>query len=267
MRYGEIISLGRHRLMCGDATNREDICRLLDGERVDLVLTDPPYGNRDIQNRDGRTGGGKCVANTGKYIQAQKYPQIIGNDNTDAAREHYSIMKELCKKFIIWGGNYFADFLPISRGWLFWNKKTGKSDFGDGELAWSNVCNKVKLYEHLWSGCFRAGSWKLNYGGGHGHGNNGRFHPTQKPVELHINILEDFTQPDDVILDCFGGSGTTLIAAEITGRTCYMMEISPEYCEIIADRYTKLKEDYPLTLTGSQSTALEPHPPEVPQTD
>ena len=259
MRYGEIITLGRHRLMCGDATNREDVYRLLDGERVNLVLTDPPYGNRDIQHNDGAIGNQKLQLlknpdrqNPGHWIQARKYPQIIGNDNTDAARKHYEIIKELCRKFIIWGGNYFADFLPISRGWLFWNKKTGKSDFGDGELAWSNVCNKVKLYEHLWSGCFRAGSWKLNYGG-----SQHRFHPTQKPVELHINILEDFTQPDDVILDCFGGSGTTLIAAEMAGRKCLMMEISPEYCEIIRERYTKLKEDYPLTLTGSDSTAQQ----------
>ena len=67
-------------------------------------------------------------------------------------------------------------------------------------------------------------------------------HPTQKPVELHMQILEDFTQPDDVILDCFGGSGTTLIACEITGRTCYMMEISPEYCDIIINRYNTLTE-------------------------
>ncbi|MBR0035346.1 MAG: site-specific DNA-methyltransferase, partial [Synergistaceae bacterium] len=64
----------------------------------------------------------------------------------------------------------------------------------------------------------------------------------QKPVELHMQILEDFTSPDDVILDCFGGSGTTLIACEITGRTCLMMEISPEYCDIIIDRYEQLAD-------------------------
>ena len=67
-----------------------------------------------------------------------------------------------------------------------------------------------------------------------------RIHPTQKPVELHMRILEDFTQPDDIILDCFGGSGTTLIACEMTGRKCLMMEISPEYCDVIIERYKEL---------------------------
>ena len=139
---------------------------------------------------------------------------------------------------IIWGGQNFTDFLPISKGWLWWDKLTGNNDFGDGEMAWTTCCKKIKKYTHLWNGACRAGTYKLEL--------RKRVHPTQKPVELHINILEDFTQPDDVILDCFGGSGTTLIAAEMAGRTCYMMEISPEYCEIIAERYYKLKEDYPL---------------------
>ena len=73
-------------------------------------------------------------------------------------------------------------------------------------------------------------------------GAQARLHPTQKPVELHMSILSDFSQPGDVILDCFGGSGTTLIAAELTGRTCLMMEISPDYCDIIKQRYEKLTE-------------------------
>ena len=90
------------------------------------------------------------------------------------------------------------------------------------------------MYSQLWSGCFREGSYTINP--------RPRVHVCQKPVELHMRILEDFTSPDDVILDCFGGSGTTLIACEITGRTCYMMEISPDYCDIIINRYNTLTE-------------------------
>ena len=111
-------------------------------------------------------------------------------------------------------------------------KGTEKLSFSDGELAWSNILTKIRKYEHKWNGCHIAGSQELNR----------RIHPTQKPVELHMRILEDFTQPDDVILDCFGGSGTTLIACEMTGRKCLMMEISPDYCDIIRDRYNKLTE-------------------------
>ena len=71
---------------------------------------------------------------------------------------------------------------------------------------------------------------------------NKRFHPTQKPIELHMRLLEDFSKPGDVIFDGFGGSGTTLIASELTGRKCLMMEVSPEYCDAIVDRYKQLME-------------------------
>ena len=74
-------------------------------------------------------------------------------------------------------------------------------------------------------------------------GSKARLHPTQKPVELHMQILEDFTKPKDVILDCFGGSGTTLIACNETGRKCLMMEISPDYCDVIINRYAKLMNE------------------------
>ena len=227
MQYGEIITLGRHKLMCGDATNREDIFRLLDGERVNLVLTDPPYGVRSVDRRTGKIGSGSMI-----------YPEVIGDTNTDMIREHYHIIRSICNNLIIWGGQNFTNFLPPSMGWLFWDKckNCETLSFGDGELAWSNISTKIKKYEFKWNGFCRDGNRDLN----------AKIHPNQKPVELHAKILEDFTQPDDVILDCFGGSGTTLIAAEITGRTCYMMEISPEYCEIIRERYCKLKEDYPL---------------------
>ena len=69
-----------------------------------------------------------------------------------------------------------------------------------------------------------------------------RWHPTQKPVELHMNILQDFSEPGDIVLDCFGGSGTTLIACEQVGRRCFMMELSPEYCGIIIERYMKVTQ-------------------------
>ena len=106
--------------------------------------------------------------------------------------------------------------------------------FGDGELAWCSFGKSVKRYAHTWDGFRRAGDLTLNP--------KPRVHPTQKPVELHARILEDFTQEGDIILDCFGGSGTTLIAAEITGRRCLMMELSPDYCNIIINRYNTLTE-------------------------
>ena len=224
MRYGEIIELGAHRLMCGDATSRDDVMRLVDGLKVDLVLTDPPYGIKVMGK--GSTGS------IGQY--GREYRTLIGDMNTDMAREHYHIARTISNKQIIWGGQNFTNFLPPSCGWIFWDKDKGtdKLAFSDGELAWGNILTRIKKYVHKWNGNNIAGSPELNK----------RIHPTQKPVELHMKILEDFSQPGDVILDCFGGSGTTLIACEMTGRKCLMMEISPEYCEIIKARYEKLTE-------------------------
>ena len=234
MKYGEIVQLGRHRLMCGDATKSEDVHELVGCEKVDLVLTDPPYGI----NIQGKNGGGYTGRNTtpdGKHHASPNYPRMINDDNCQCARDNYIIVKSLCDNLIFWGANNFADILPHSNGWLVWDKRVRlKNSFGHCELAWSNVCGGVKLYSHEWSGCFREGSYKLNP--------RPRVHVCQKPVELHAHILEDFSHEGDVILDCFGGSGTTLIACEITGRKCLMMELSPEYCDVIINRYNTLTE-------------------------
>lgn len=233
MTYGEIIPLGNHRLMCGDATRREDVMRLVDGESVGLVLTNPPYGI-SIQSPDGGISCGKNNrCSNGKHYDSPKYPAMINDDDCQCARDNYQIVKEICGAMIFWGANNFCDVLPCSNGWLVWDKRIRlKNSFSHCELAWSNVTNSVKYYAHEWSGCFREGSYTLNP--------RPRVHVTQKPVELHMRILEDFTQPGDVVLDCFGGSGTTLIACEMTGRKCLMMEISPEYCDVIAARFKGL---------------------------
>ncbi len=237
MKIGEIAELGWHRLMCGDATNRDDVMKLIDGETVDLVLTDPPYGILVVDRKRGTIGGSTSTGfsgKTSKVVEARQYSSVIGDYTTDMAEENYRILRSICKNMIIWGGQNFTRFLPPSCGWIFWDKEKGtdKLSFSDGELAWANILTKVKKYSHKWNGFVRAGDKTLNE----------KIHPTQKPVELHMKILEDFSKPGDVILDCFGGSGTTLIACEMTGRKCLMMEISPEYCDIIKTRYEKLTE-------------------------
>ncbi|MBR2207912.1 MAG: site-specific DNA-methyltransferase [Synergistaceae bacterium] len=239
MTYGEIVNLGVHRLMCGDATKREDVLKLIGDDKVDLVLTDPPYGMK-IQKKDGKIGGSEGKSRwylskkNNSNIKAVKYPLLIGDKNQDTARLNYDIIKDICKLQIIWGGQYFAHFLPVNGGWIFWDKLTGTTNFSDGELAWRSWGQKIVKYEQKWNGVIRAGRPELNL--------HSRVHPTQKPVELHMKILQDFSKEGDVVLDCFGGSGTTLIACNETGRKCLMMELSPEYCDIIADRYEKISQ-------------------------
>lgn len=235
MKYGEIYMLGNHRLMCGDATKQADVDKLVDGQKVDLVLTDPPYGMK-IQDKDGNIGGGQGrVVNRLREVftpNVMLHAVMIGDCSTESAHRHYDIVKRLTNRLIIWGGQYFADFLPVNGGWLFWDKNTGNNDFSDGELAWTSIGKRVRKYVQTWNGVCMGGNYKLN-----ARGTQARIHPTQKPVELHMKILEDFTKPGDVILDCFGGSGTTLIACNETGRKCLMMEISPDYCDVIINRY------------------------------
>lgn len=253
MKYGEIIQLGRHRLMCGDATNKDDVMRLIDGARINLVLQGPPYGmnvlyrgsNGNLKKRK------KFLEKDGRIKEinygARYYGKLVGDENSDSAKKNYEITKDIAKKLIFWGGNYFSDFLPVSGAWIFWDKENGASDFSDGELAWTNCGKRVRKYVHRWSGMMCAGSSLLNnLGGTKKHDTRSRCHPTQKPVELHAKILEDFSQENENILDCFGGSGTTLIACEITNRNCFMMEIVPEYCDVIISRYNKLKEREPM---------------------
>lgn len=236
-KRGDLWILGDHRVMCGDATDRADVERLMDGERADLVFTDPPYGtNKKTQGERGRIGGKAHLAmglrQEAFVTAARQYAPILGDHSTEAARLNWEIVEGFSDGQIVWGGNFFADFLPSSRGWLIWDKQNGGTAFADAELAWTSFDVPVKLYRFLWNGLCRKGSHAVNP--------VPRVHPTQKPVELHMDILSDFSEMGDIVLDCFGGSGTTLIACDMTGRQCRMMELSEAYVDIIVKRWQAL---------------------------
>lgn len=244
VQKGDVWQLGRHRLMCGDARSADDVRTLLDGATVDLNLTDPPYGVQIVKT-EGHICGAKPFGSkaqrgsTRRYAknaiipQPREYAPIIGDESTDTARDNYEIAKEVSDVQIIFGGNYFTDFLPPSRCWIVWDKKVPReSFFAQVELAWCSKDGNSLIYEHQWSGLIREGSRDLEL--------ETRVHPTQKPVGMLADIISDFTDDDGTVMDCFGGSGSTLIAAEHTGRTCYCMELSPEYCDIIIERWQNL---------------------------
>ena len=147
MQYGEIVNLGRHKIMCGDATSREDVLKLVGNEKINLVLTDPPYGI-NVQSNDGKIGG-----------KSKEYPVCVGDISSAMARENYFITRLVSNRQIIWGGQNFTDFLPPSCGWLFWDKCRSEGlSFSDGELAWSNCTTKITKYTHQWNGFLRAGT-------------------------------------------------------------------------------------------------------------
>ena len=243
-QLGDIILLGNHRLMCGDSTDAGSVALLMDGQKADMVFTDPPYGIDIVQGKKSTVGGAgptnfeTGTDGSGKIVPAKSYKKIAGDKTTDAAKAFYQTCLDLgFENIVLWGGNYFTDFLYPSRCWIVWDKEmTG--NFSEAEMAWTSFSKGgVKVFKFLWNGLSREGNRKDEL--------KCRVHPTQKPVGLFQNIFERFDGFKS-IYDGFGGSGSTLIACEKTNRKCYMMELDPHYCDIIIKRweeYTGLKAE------------------------
>lgn len=231
VKRGDIWQLGDHRLMCGDATSEDDVKKLMGGADVDLVFTDPPYGI-NIVNSQGKVGAPRLAKN-------RTYKPVKNDDSTDTAERNFELLKGLCSRMVIWGGNYFLSFLPPSDGWVVWDKRVdmNSNNFADGEMAWCSFHTPLRIYHQLWNGMIREGE------------HENRVHPTQKPVRMLSEVLRDFSGETDNILDCFGGSGSTLMACEQTGRHCYMMEYDEHYCDVIIARWEK--------FTGRKATKIE----------
>ena len=212
---GDVWLLGRHRLMCGDSTSIDAVERLMDGVYPDLVHTDPPYGMN-------------AVTKSGVLSKSYK-TDIIGDDNPNIAKDAFQLIIGLYPnaKQIWWGANYYCSVLPDSECWLVWDKNNGQSDQTDCELAWANFRSVVRQ--------FTQASEKTN-----------RVHPTQKPVSLMEWIIKRFKLTSTTIADYFGGSGSTLIAAEKHGIQCFTMEFDPRFCDVIIKRWQE--------FTGKQAT-------------
>ena len=242
-KLGDIWQLGDHKLICGDSTDPAVIDRLMDGVKAKLLLTDPPYGIDVVKGNkvDGDKAFGKVdgggQTKFGKVggrniVKSKTYSAIIGDDTTDTAKANYDVALTCTENQIIFGGNYFTDFLPPSRCWIVWDKQN-TGNFADAELAWTSFDRGVKLYHFLWNGLCREGSREVE--------GKTRVHPTQKPVGMLADILKDFSEENDSILDCFGGSGSTLIACEQLNRKRYMCELDEHYCSVILQRYINFK--------------------------
>lgn len=232
-KLGDIYQLGPHRLMCGDSTSIDAVEKLMDGEKADMVFTDPPYGMGVVKadgNIDGNRVGKNGYGEKGQYGKEAKcgvYRPIIGDDKPFDP----TFLLSIAPIQIIWGANHFSEKLPTSPHWLVWNKEMPEgTDFSGAELAWTNIDKKaVKVYKFVWAGMTRQGNRKEELAQ--------RVHPTQKPVGLFVNILNDYESAS--VIDLFGGSGSTLIACEKTNRKCFMMELDPHYCDIIIARWEK----------------------------
>jgi len=198
--------IGDCRLILGDCLQVMPLLGKVELPEGWAILTDPPYGIGEDGGRfRDRKGGGHRVLKKGGWDKER--PEV-------ALR---IIAKIDCPK-IIWGGNYFADLFPPSKGWLYWDKLMG-GDFADGELAWTSLDRALRKFTL----CNKMG---------------GKVHPTQKPVALMEWCL-GFLPTAETILDPFMGSGTTLVACAKLGRKGIGVELDPDYFEIACERVQK----------------------------
>jgi DNA modification methylase len=188
----------------------------------DLCLTDPPYGiKRDegFEDFEGFWGFGKPIAR-------KKYKG--GWDDERPAKIYFDEILRVSKNAILFGGNYFADYLPQGKHWIVWDKQNTMPTFGDAELLWTNIKrDSVKIMVFQYNGLL--GKEKI------------RHHPTQKPVGLLVEILQKCAKPTDTVLDCFAGSGSTGIACKRLGMSFTLIERDAEYVEIIEHRLKQEK--------------------------
>lgn len=239
-KLGDIWQLGEHRLMCGDSTSEAEVKTLMNGKKADMVFTDPPYG----MNLDTDYSGMKNKLEFAKeknFTGGRKYEQGIVDDFNPSMIE--LILSLNVKETFLWGADYYAELLPNKNDgcWIVWDKRANKSKnieddessdkmYGSCfELCWSKKKHKRDIARIKWAGVF----------GTEQEFDHKRHHPTQKPIKLACWFLERYSQKNEIVLDLFGGSGSTLIACEQLNRVCYMMELDTHYVDVIINRWEK----------------------------
>jgi DNA modification methylase len=192
---------------------------------ADLLLTDPPYGLRAARAEAFGNGVKRHMTGyvVGKMIPKRDYGDAAWDDSpVDDATLLLAFSKAPWQ--IVWGGNYFN--LPKTRCWLLWDKLRGDTHYADGEMAWTNLDNTVRIIRWRWNGFLTEDS----------NPRDERVHPTQKPVAVMHWCIRQAPDSCKTILDPWMGSGTTLYASKLLGRRAIGIEISEPYCEIAAKR-------------------------------
>lgn len=231
-KLGQIYKLGEHRLMCGDSTDEATVSTLMNGQKADMVFTDPPYGMFLDTDYDSMFASDKKHRKTGK-----RFDEVKGDHDDFTPSLIETIFKNFgyCEEMFIWGADYFTEFIEnrIDGSWIVWDKRCSENmDKVSGntfELCWSKKKHKRLIARIMWSG--HHGMQKDD--------TKTRVHPTQKPVKLIEWFFNQWGKDTRAVVDIYGGSGSTLIACEKTKRKCFMMELDPHYIDVIIARWEK----------------------------
>ena len=256
---GDIWQLGEHRLMCGDSTNAGAVAMLMNGDRSDMVFTDPPYGITALK-WDVKIDLEKMFDNI--WSACNKNAEILFTGVQPFVTDLINAGRDFFRHEIIWKKTQSTGFLQVNHAPLkihenilvfckgngTYNPKKKVIGEGTGRVRHQSA-NRAAHYHGNHESTYVDDGTRFptsviefsNWNGAlFGNVSNAVSHPTQKPVDLVAYLIETYSNNNDSVLDLFGGSGTTLIASEQTGRKCYMMELDPHYCDVIIDRWEKL---------------------------
>jgi len=197
----------------------------------DLVLTDPPYGIGETgsHSKSRKRKSGYTQNKEKNWHSSSKAAPVIDMDYTwdeKLSQEHINEILRVSKNQIIFGGNYYADWLPASPCWIVWDKKNGKSDYADCELAWTSFKTSTRLFSYRWNGMLQE-NMKFK---------EKRVYPAQKPLALFKWCLETFAKPGQKILDPCCGSGTAIRVCRELGLDVIGIDKNPDSLQIIKER-------------------------------
>lgn len=252
---GDIWRLGEHRLMCGDSTDEAAIKRLMDGDKADMVFTDPPYGvsigDKNAALNSVQPSGRCCKNIENDTLSADELYPILVKAMTNA---RLSCKEDACYFVTSPQGGELGLMmmmmmkdagLPV-RHMLIWEKNSATFSLGRLDYDYQHepiFYTWTKKHHNYRKGQYRTTIWKYDKP------RKCDLHPTMKPVELVANCLDDATKAGDIALDVFGGSGTTMIACEQLGRRARLIELDPHYCDVIIARWEK--------FTGMKAEKIE----------
>jgi site-specific DNA-methyltransferase (adenine-specific) len=240
-KRGDIWQLGRHRLMCGDSTAITDVDRLMDGKIANICFTSPPYNVGELNVKGNNTTKKKYNTYADNKTESEYFDFIVSN--LDAIIPHveeifYNIgLVENNKRVII---DVLYHYKEQFKDIIYWKKSTCAPHIQQGVV--NNLVEFILCFgdgkRKFKNATFRQGSYWNVIEGPNASGNEySDIHKATFPIYLPTNIIQNFTATNGIVMDCFGGTGTTLIACEQTNRICYMMELDEKYCDVIVKRW------------------------------